>query len=76
MKSLTGGNSKSSRSWIYRKETIGLIVGPLFFVVIILIPVPTSVAKVAIVPFVHSSRDLRLFRKGDFHVSLIAISNK
>ena len=47
MKPLSGDN-KSNRRWPSTKEKIGLIVGPLLFVVIILIPVPTSMANAAV----------------------------
>jgi sodium-dependent dicarboxylate transporter 2/3/5 len=44
---LLSGDNKSG-SWFSRKENIGLIVGPLLFVATILIPVPTSMANIAI----------------------------
>jgi solute carrier family 13 (sodium-dependent dicarboxylate transporter), member 2/3/5 len=41
-------DNNKSMSWLSRKENIGLIVGPFLFVMIILIPVPASMANAAI----------------------------
>jgi solute carrier family 13 (sodium-dependent dicarboxylate transporter), member 2/3/5 len=44
---LLSGDNKGG-SWLSRKESIGLIVGPLLFVATILMPAPTSMTNVAI----------------------------